>query len=154
MAVDLAQISYEASQRALDKQERLLDELRSRTGLLLAASSLAASFLGRPAIDADQPALAVLALGAFAISITGSIYVLLPKRNLVFSLIGGEVYEVLYEFRDDVSEVHRRLAYDLDRFWETNDRVMQQLLWGFRISATALVLEILLLLASMTGTLF
>ena len=40
-------LAYEAAQRALDKQERLIDELRSRTGLLLAAASLAASFLGR-----------------------------------------------------------------------------------------------------------
>jgi hypothetical protein len=31
---------------------------------------------------------------------------------------------------------------------------MQQLLWGFRVSAAALVLEILLLPASMTGALF
>jgi len=37
------QLAYEAAQRALDKQERLLEEMRSRTGLLLAAASLAAS---------------------------------------------------------------------------------------------------------------
>jgi hypothetical protein len=43
---DLARLAYEASLRSLDKQEELLGELRSRTGLLLAASSVAASFLG------------------------------------------------------------------------------------------------------------
>lgn len=31
-------LAYEAAQRALDKQERLIDELRSRTGLLLGGS--------------------------------------------------------------------------------------------------------------------
>ena len=46
-------LAYEAAQRALDKQERLLEELRSRTGLLLAAASLAASFLGREAFDGN-----------------------------------------------------------------------------------------------------
>jgi hypothetical protein len=154
VSTDLAQIEYEASQRALDKQERLLDEIRSRTGLLLAASSLAASFLGRPALESEPAALALLALTAFALSLASSIYVLLPKRELVFSLIGSNVYERLYEFRADTSEVHRRLAFDLDRFWEANDRVMQRVLWGFRLSATSLALEIFLLLAGVTGTLF
>jgi hypothetical protein len=34
-------LAYEAALQALDKQERLIDELRNRTGLLLAAASLA-----------------------------------------------------------------------------------------------------------------
>jgi len=154
VATDLAEIAYEASQRALDKQERLLDEIRSRTGLLLAAASLAASFLGRPALKGEPAAFAVLALIAFALSLATSIYVLLPKEDLVFSLIGSNLYERLYEFRTDIPEVHRRLAYDLDRFWDANDRAMQRVLWGFRISATSLALEIVLLLLGATGTLF
>jgi hypothetical protein len=52
---DLSRLAYEASLRSLDKQEELLGELRSRTGLLLAASSLAASFLGRPALEGEIP---------------------------------------------------------------------------------------------------
>jgi hypothetical protein len=42
MAGTLAELAYEASLRRLDKQEQLLEELRARTGLLLAAASLAA----------------------------------------------------------------------------------------------------------------
>jgi len=44
VAGELERLAYESSLRALDKQEQLLAELRARTGLLLAASSLAASF--------------------------------------------------------------------------------------------------------------
>ena len=58
--VDLAQLAYDASLRSLDKQEELVAEIRSRTGVLLAASSLAASFLGEPAL-ADGSALLVCA---------------------------------------------------------------------------------------------
>ena len=50
-------------------------------------------------------------------------------------------------------EVHRRLAYDLERFWNDNDATMQRVFWGFRIAAWALVAEIALLLASLSGTL-
>jgi hypothetical protein len=57
-------LAYDASLRSLDKQEQVLDELRARTGLLIATSSLAASFLGRPALDAAPVAVGVLALAA------------------------------------------------------------------------------------------
>jgi hypothetical protein len=145
---NLAEVAYAASLRRLDKQEQLLDELRARTGLLLAAASLTASFLGTPALDADPIALAVLAFTAFAVAIGACLYVLVPKKTLVFALIGSRVYEELFEFRNDVQEVYRRLAYDLDRFWVANDRLMQRVLLGFRTAAWALSAEVVFLLAS------
>ena len=153
MPTDLAEVAYAASLRRLDKQEHLLDELRARTGLLLAAASLAASFLGRPALDADPVVFAWLALGAFAASIAASLYVLVPKDNLVFALIGSRLYEELFEFANDIAETHRRLTYDLDRFWESNDRTLQRVLWAFRLAAWALAAEIGLLLVALTGSL-
>jgi hypothetical protein len=125
-----------------------------RTGLLLAAASLAASFLGRrPALDADPVILAVFALAAFLISIGSSLYVVLPKKNLIFALVGSRLYERLYEFSDDLDEVHRRLTYDLDRFWEANDGILQRVIWAFRIATWTLAAEIGFLLASLSGTL-
>ncbi len=153
MAADLAVLAHDASLRRLDKQDASLTELRSRTGLLLAASSLGASFLGRPAFDVDAVALPVLALTAFAVSLGASLYVLLPRRAFVFSLVGSHVYEELYPFRDDLEELHRRLAYDLDRFWEANDRAMQRVIRGFRVAVAALGAQIVLLLAALSGTL-
>jgi hypothetical protein len=40
MAGEFEKLAYEAALRGLDKQENLLEELRTRTGVLLAASSL------------------------------------------------------------------------------------------------------------------
>jgi hypothetical protein len=58
----------------LDKQERLLEELRSRTGVLLAAASLAASFLGREAFGQEpREWLAIVALLAFLVSTASSV---------------------------------------------------------------------------------
>jgi hypothetical protein len=150
---DLATLAYEASLRSLDKQEEVLGELRSRTGLLLAASSVAVSFLGERALDEGVAVVALGALAAFVVSLGASIYVLLPKRDLVFSISGSRVFEELYEFRDDIGEVHRRLAYDLDRFREANDGGLQRLLWGFRVTAAVLGAEVALLLTSLTATL-
>lgn len=114
MPGNLERLAHEAALRALDKQERLLEELRARTGILLAASSLAASFLGDAAFgDSGPVGVAVAALLAFIVSIGASVYVLAPKRDLIFSLSGPGLYEGLYEFRDDLVEVHRRLAFPI-----------------------------------------
>ena len=51
-----------------------------------------------------------------------SVYVLLPKTGkFVFAMVGAGLYEGLYEVKDDLGEVYRRLAYDLDRFWDDNE---------------------------------
>jgi hypothetical protein len=149
-------LAYEAALRALDKQERLIDELRSRTGLLLAAASLAASFLGREAF-AGHPkrGLAILALVAFLLAVGASVYVLLPKTGkFVFAMVGAGLYEGLYELKDDLGEVFRRLAYDLDRFWDDNDVELQKLFRAFRLAALGLSAEIVILIAMVSDTLF
>jgi hypothetical protein len=46
----LEQTTYELALRALAQQEHALTEIRARTGTLLTASSLIASFLGAQAI--------------------------------------------------------------------------------------------------------
>jgi hypothetical protein len=149
-------LAYEAAQRALDKQERLIDELRSRTGLLLATASLAASFLGREAFAGDpNDGLAILALAAFLVAVAASMYVLLPKNEkFVFALVGAGLYEGLYEVKDDLAEVFRRLAYDLDRFWDDNDAELQKLFRAFRLAALALTAEIVVLIVMVSDTLF
>lgn len=78
----LDELAYELSLRALERQERVLDELRGRTGVLLAASSLAASFLGARAADAGSGVLTFAALAAFVISIVLMALVLMPTERL------------------------------------------------------------------------
>jgi hypothetical protein len=151
---DFERLAYETALRTLDKQEGLLNEIRARTGALLAAASLAASFLGRPAFDAGNRWLLVAALVAFAVAAGAALYVLMPKRDLVFTSSGSAVFEALYAFKDDMPEVHRRLAYDFDRFWDENDRVLAPLFLWFRRAGVALALEIVLLLAAVSGRLF
>jgi hypothetical protein len=101
--VELERVAHDAALRSLDRQEQLVNELRSRTGIVIAASSLAASFLGRPALDKGSAPLFVAALAAFALSVGASLYVLLPRQNLFFTLRGSGIYEALYAWRDDVA---------------------------------------------------
>lgn len=155
MAGDFEKLAYEAALRGLDKQESLLEELRTRTGILLAASSLAASFLGQQAFQQPSPrGLAISALIAFVVSIGASVSILMPKENLFFSEAGAGLYEGLYAVRDDLAEVYRRLAYELDRFWDQNDKTIAKLSRTYKLAATALVVEILSLAALLGDTIF
>jgi hypothetical protein len=70
-----------------------------------------------------------------------------------FALDGSAVFEQLYTIREDLDEVHRRLAYDLHRFWEANDAKIRPLFRAFTWACLALVVEIVLLLVSVSGTL-
>src|SRR5215813_2597667 len=98
MAGEFEKLAYEAALRGLDKQEGLLEELRTRTGVLLAASSLAASFLGQQAFKEPHPrGLVIFALAAFVLSIATSVFILVPKRDLIFSQRGVGLYEGLYD---------------------------------------------------------
>lgn len=80
----LKTLSFEAGVRALEAQERAVDQLRARTGLLLAASSLTASFLGGQTVEHARGlgTLGTLAILALLASICFCIYVLLPKEGV------------------------------------------------------------------------
>lgn len=58
----------------------------------------------------------------------------------------------MYPFRDNIPEAQRRLAYDLQRFWDANDVVMRRLIRAYRVAAAGLVVEIATLGAVVSGT--
>jgi hypothetical protein len=66
----------------------------------------------------------------------------MPRQGFVFALKGPAVYQELYEFREDPDELHRRLAYDLQRFWDSNDRLLGPVRRAFRLAAFSLVAEV------------
>jgi uncharacterized protein HemX len=138
----LAELSYETAVRALDLQERALGEMRQRTGTLLAASSLTASFLGAQTIQRTSSlgVLGGLALIALAASIGLAVYVLLPKQGFTFSHNAVVAYENLYDQDDE--EVRRRLIYWLGELWDHNEQKLEHLNRYYFGAAVMLVLQL------------
>jgi hypothetical protein len=143
-AIRLGELSYEAAVRALEVQERGVEQLRARTGVLLAASSLTASFLGAQAIQHANGLgpLGALALISLAGSIAASIYVLLPKSGFVFSLNAVGMYETLFPIAEDEEEVRRRLIYWLEGYWQANQAKIDELSAYFFAASLALLLQL------------
>ena len=139
----LAELSYQAAIRSLDLQERGVEQLRARTGTLLAASSLTASFLGAQAIQRNGIGpLGVLALVSLAASVALCIYVLLPKSDLVFDIEPSRMYESLLYTATDESDIRRRLIYWLDSFWQANQGTIDALGRYYVAAAIALLLQL------------
>lgn len=97
--------------------------------------------------------LSFVALVAFVVSIGASVFVLLPKKNLIFALAGANVYVSFHATRNDLAEVYRRLAYDLDRYWDSNDREIGRAAKAFTLAAGSLIIETLALVALLGDTL-
>ena len=140
---NLKELAYELSVRALQRQETVLDELRSRTGILLTATALVASFLGARALKDGLTWLAAPGfLGAF-VSIVLSVYVLAPKTNLKF-VQGVRAYEHFVRVHADLSEAQRTLEYWNQGAWENNQSVIDRLILCFGGSCGTLVMALFL----------
>jgi hypothetical protein len=132
--------------RALDQQERVLDELRSRTGVLLAATALVVSFLGGRALEqADFREFGILALVPAIATMLIRVHVLAPRGTLRFGLDGAAAYEYFVRRGSDVSEAHRTLAYWTRTRWTDNQRIIGSLFVRYRLASGCLVSSIILL---------
>jgi hypothetical protein len=102
----LEEITYDAGRQALADQESLVAGIRQRTGTLLAAHALVASFLGGATLrDEGLSALSWTALAALVLGLVAAAILLAPW-HLRFAVDARELYDAL---RDQaISEEHAR----------------------------------------------
>ncbi|HEV7528484.1 MAG TPA: hypothetical protein VGO29_06275 [Solirubrobacteraceae bacterium] len=93
----LEEITYDAGRSALSDQEALVAGVRQRTGTLLAAHALVASFLGATTVRArGLHTLSWIALVALVLGLVAAAILLAPWR-LKFAVDARELYDELYE---------------------------------------------------------
>jgi len=148
-------LAFSESVRDLEHQERSVDELRSRAGTLLAASSIATSFLAAAALPKDKPWdwPVWVALAAFAIGIGLCIWVLWPRDDWVFvndasKVIGGYVEG---DPPASIAEIHKGLAQDNNRHSNENAEKLKLLYRGFASAAFLLFVQVIAWLIVLWG---
>jgi hypothetical protein len=93
----LEEITYEAGRHALADQDALVSGIRQRTGTLLAAHALVASFLGATTIRAQGvQAWGSVALTALVVGLVVAAVLLAPWQ-LKFAVDARDLYSELYE---------------------------------------------------------
>lgn len=141
-ATSLAQLTYDQAQKALDQQERQVSDLRQRTGTLLGAAALTASFFGAAALGRDGVGIPVGIAGiALAVTVLSGLYVLYP-HPMEFATDARRLYDALEPDRDDLERLQLRLAFGLRDTREENGRRVDRLARCLAIAAIALVVQI------------
>jgi hypothetical protein len=141
-------VIYEEAKRGIAAQSASLDELRSRTGLLLAAASVTASFLGAHVTDASGIGfLGILAIVAFGVAVVGCLYVLWPHKDAWTFVVSPTTLAedwIDIEREGGTRAMQRFVAIKLEEHYDRNKLKLDELFAAFQIAAMATGAEVIL----------
>jgi len=160
----LYQLAYQESQRNLTQQAAVLDNLRTRAGLILTAANVITALLGAPAIKnattpvagGAAPGLSLggwLAVAAFAVVGVASIVILWPWKGWTFSFDIKKMVKLLDNNPDvTLAETYQRLALENEKSVDDNGKKLHYLFLALEAAAFALFLEAVFWVFALTGT--
>jgi hypothetical protein len=144
MADSIEQLSYELTANALSEQERTLSGLRTCASTVLAAASIAGSFLGVKFSHGSLDVFAIAALISFAFCSGSATWVLLPHR-FVFAFPGDELLGPTgYEPLRDVADAYGAVGAWVEPHLQANKVKLGGLSSWLTISCVLLAVEIIL----------
>jgi hypothetical protein len=141
------EIAYREAVRAIEHQDASLDELRSRAGVLIAATAIVTSFLGGQALDdADATCLSWIAMAFFAGAVIATGVVLLPVKGWRFVMEADRIVGDYIESSEgplSAGKTYRELALRYAANHQTNEPKLERLQWAFRLGIGLLAMEVL-----------
>jgi hypothetical protein len=147
MAETTEEIVYGEAIRAITEQQGVLDGLRSRTGILLAAASIVTSFLGGEALREESAihGLEWFGLGSFAAVTVLSMVILVPWRGWKFAMSAKVLIEdhVDVEERNSPRDLSRFLAERLDEYHDKNASKLAWMHGAYALATLALGAEVI-----------
>jgi hypothetical protein len=150
----LEDITYEAGRHALSDQEALVSGIRQRTGTLLAAHALVASFLGATVIRAHGlDGFGWIALAALVLGLSVAA-VLLAPWPLGFSIGARELYDQLSpqaqaEADDDGLSWLAEAGYVYQACCEANEGKVRSMSWLSGVLGVLMIVQTLAWLAAL-----
>jgi hypothetical protein len=147
----IERLSFEMTTAALAEQERSLSGLRARTGTVLAAASVAGSFLGARTGHGSLDIWGIMALAAFALCAASAIWILLP-HGLEFAFRGDRVFATSDRRAiTDMAEAYRIAESWMETSVAENRPVIAGLSYWLTVSCLLLAVEIVLWTVSIIG---
>lgn len=140
------ELAYSEAVRSIEQQARLLDELRSRAGVLLTGASIAGSLFGVGAVGKTNfDLLAALAVLSFCCVLALTLAILWPRGEWRWAL-GATV--LLEDWVDeprcgDAPAMTRFIAQTIEANWRTNQDRLDHMMVLFQIAGAALGLEVI-----------
>ena len=132
--------------RALSQQQAVLDNFRTRAGILLSAAAIATSFLGGEALKDERPSVwSWAAIASFAFLGFVAVLILWPTKDWEFGAIPRQVIATYIETDVPlpVAQIHRDLALHMERSHAANERRFTRIAVYFRAASVLLTLEVM-----------
>lgn len=139
------ELAFDEGGRALDAQERAVNELRSRAGILIAAAAITTSFFGSRAVTGGAMSTpAWCATVAFALVACTVLAVLWPWRDWEFNASPADLIATYIETSSPAPlvRIHRDVALHRAASYATNADLLGKLYAAFRIGLVLLALEV------------
>jgi len=141
------ELAYDEAKRALDAQESVVNELRTRSGILIAAAAITTSFFGGRALaDGAVGTAGWLAIAAFGLVGASVLAVLWPRTDWTFTVNAERFIATYVESVDGalpVPDIHRDLALHMSASYVGNAQQLRLLTIAFRLGAIFLVGEVI-----------
>lgn len=147
------ELAYTEGVRALSEQQAVIDNFRTRAGLLLSGAAIATSFLGNAAIESGTTAWTWVAISLFVLLGAFVLLVLWPRRDWEYTIRPELLIENYIEHPEplNLSEIHRDLALHMDRSYLQNRGQLLRLIRYFRLASIFLMLEVLAWVVDLIG---
>jgi hypothetical protein len=145
MADETEALAYSESLRPITQQQAVLDDLRSRAGLLFSATSIATAFLAGVALRTQgmKPESWIATICFVGVGLL-VLRVLWPQAGWIFQLSARVLIESYVEGDHPATlpEMHRELALHMENHYETNKAKLDRLFWFYQAASVLLILEI------------
>jgi hypothetical protein len=141
------ELAYEEGVRALSQQQAVVDNFRTRAGILLSAAAIATSFLGGQALrEGSFSAWSWLAVAAFAGVALLALLILWPRRDWEFVAAPRRLIGTYVETADPLplEQIHRDLALHMENSYDENASRLQAMIGYFRGASILLAVEVVL----------
>lgn len=139
------ELVYKEALRAIQEQQRSLDELRQRAGILVAAAPVAASLLGGDTLkDGVNSTMELMALAALGSGTFLALLVLRPVGGWHFYFGTKKLLDDYVEADPprSIDDLYRSLAVYHERNHDNNAKRLGKLYWLFTGAAFLLLLQV------------
>jgi hypothetical protein len=140
----LAELAHEEAVRSIGQQRASLDELRTRTGSLLAAANIATAFLGGVAAKGRGkgfPAEFWIPVVLFVLVGVLSVWILLPRSKWTFSYRVSALKDSIDPNRSG-PDLRLAVAEFLQEAEDENEHGLRSLFRGFQFAGVLLIAEV------------
>jgi hypothetical protein len=139
-------IAYDEAIRALTAQAGVLDNIRTRAGMLITAANVVTAFLAPQAITNGSgfKTGAGVAIALFVACVAFAVSILWSRKSWRFTVDAGKVIQKIESSETPtLGDLHKWMAVNGQKAWSNNQGKIDGMFTAFRVGSVLLVAEVI-----------